>query len=72
MFVIIECYQYHFGRIKSLMDEHTFCITVLEPLTFNLDNRFFRQNVTLPVLVSYAHSLPVVFSGRNKLECLND
>ena len=62
MFVIIE--YYHFGPFKSLTDEHTFCITVPEPLTFNLDNRFFRQNVTFPVLVSYAHSLPKVFFGR--------
>ena len=49
--------------IAYMMDKHTFCITVLEPLTFNLDYRFLRQNVTFPVLVSYAHSLPVVFFG---------
>ena len=49
MFVIIEFY--HSGLIQSLVDGHTFCITVLEPLAFNYDYGFFGQNVTFPVLV---------------------
>ena len=49
MFVIIEFY--HSGLIQSLVDGHTFCITVLEPSAFNYDYGFFGQNVTFPVLV---------------------
>ena len=35
MIVIIEFY--HFSQILALVDEHAFCITVLEPVAFNYD-----------------------------------
>ena len=44
------------GLIESLVDGHTFCITLLEPLAFNYDYGFFGQNRTFPDV--------------NKLECL--
>ena len=49
MLVIIEFYQS--VLIQSLVDVHTFCITVLETLAFNYEYGFFGQYVTFPVLV---------------------
>ena len=49
MLVIIKCYDLR--QILSLVDEHTFCITVLGPIAFNYYYWLFKQNAAFPVLV---------------------
>ena len=60
MFVIIEFY--HSGVIQSLVDGHTFCITVLEPIAFNYDFDSLGNTSLSLCWCRYAQVLPLALS----------
>ena len=71
MFVVIK--SYHSDIIRSLVDEHKFSITVLEPSAFNYDYGFFGHKMWHSMWWrKHAHGLPVVLLWENKLECLDN